>query len=70
MSFLLSYATDQLVSFIVPIKDFAYTLCFYTSDFTVADVKSCLKADSFNGVIIAYVVALVPLVIRMVQCFK
>lgn len=70
MTFLLSYATDQLVSFIVPIKDFAYTLCFYTSDFSVNDVKSCLKADSFNGVIIAYIVALVPLLFRMIQCFK
>lgn len=70
MSFLLSFASDQLVSFVVPIKDFAYTLCFYTSDFTVNDVKSCLKSDSFDGVIIAYVVALVPLLIRMIQCYN
>jgi len=35
MSFLLSYASDQLVSFVIPIKDFAYTLCFYTSNFTI-----------------------------------
>lgn len=70
ITFLLSYATDQLVSFVVPIKDFAYTLCFYTSDFTVDDVKSCLKSDSFDGIIIAYVVALVPLLLRMIQCFN
>jgi hypothetical protein len=70
MTFLLSYASDQLVSFVVPIKDFAYTLCFYTSDFSVNDVKSCLKSDSLDGIIIAYVVALVPLLIRMVQCFN
>lgn len=70
ITFLLSYGTDQLVSFIVPIKDFAYTLCFYTSDFTVNDVKSCLKSDSFDGIIIAYVVALVPLMLRMIQCYK
>lgn len=70
MSFLISYASDQLVSFIVPIKDFAYTLCFYTSSFAVEDVKSCLKSDSFDGIIIAYVVAIVPLLIRMMQCFK
>jgi hypothetical protein len=43
MSFLISYATDQLVSFVVPIKDFAYTVCFYTSTFKVDDVKECLK---------------------------
>lgn len=70
MSFLLSYAADQMVSFVVPIKDFAYTLCFYTSDFSVDEVKSCLKSDTFDGIIIAYVVALVPLLIRMIQCFN
>ena len=70
MSFLLSYASDQAVSFVIPIKDFAYTLCFYTSDFTVKDVKSCLRADSIDGVIIAYVVAIIPLLIRMIQCFN
>lgn len=32
MTFLLTYASDQLVSFVVPIKDVAYTICYYTSD--------------------------------------
>ena len=70
MSFLLSFASDQAVSFVTPIKDFAYTVCFYGSNFTVEDVSSCLRTSSFDGVVIAYVVAIVPLLIRMVQCFN
>ena len=44
MSFLISWVTDQSVSFVVPIKDLSYTLCFYTSDFTngrIDDAKAC-----------------------------
>ena len=34
MSFLMSWVTDQTVSFVIPIKDMGYTICFYTSDFS------------------------------------
>jgi len=37
MGFVLSFATDQAVSFVTSIKDFAYTICFYGSDFTVTE---------------------------------
>ena len=70
MSFVLSFATDQAVSFVTPIKDFAYTICFYGSDFTVDDVKNCLNVSSIDGVIIAYVAAIIPLMLRMIQCFN
>ena len=70
MSFVLSFATDQAVSFITPIKDFAYTACFYSSDFTVSDVSNCLNVSTVDGVIITYAVAIVPLMLRMVQCFN
>ncbi len=70
MSFLLSFATDQAVSFVTSIKDFAYTVCFYGSDFSVEEVKNCLRAGSFDGVIIGYIAAIIPLLIRMIQCFN
>jgi hypothetical protein len=70
MGFVLSFATDQAVSFITPIKDFAYAVCFYGSDFTVEDVSNCLKASSLDGVIIGYVAALIPLMLRLIQCFN
>lgn len=35
INFLLTFATDQAVSFVTAIKDFAYTVCFFKSEFTV-----------------------------------
>lgn len=70
MGFVLSFATDQAVSFITPIKDFAYTVCFYGGSFTVNDVKNCLSSNSLDGVIIGYVIALIPLILRLIQCFR
>ncbi len=43
MSFLIAYATDQACSFVVPIKDMAYSICYYTSDLTPERVKDCLN---------------------------
>jgi hypothetical protein len=31
ITFLITWASDQAVSFVIPFKDFAYTICFYTS---------------------------------------
>lgn len=70
MSFLLSFATDQAVSFVTSIKDFAYTVCFYGSDFSVREVSNCLRAGSLDGIIIGYVAAILPLLFRMIQCFN
>ena len=39
MSFLMSWVTDQTVSFVIPIKDMGYTICFYTSDFSEGSSK-------------------------------
>jgi hypothetical protein len=50
MSFLISYASDQAVSFVIPIKDFAYTICYYTSQLDslgMEDTKQCLSSNSF-----------------------
>lgn len=33
VNFLISWVTDQSVSFVIPIKDLGYTICFFTSDF-------------------------------------
>ncbi len=70
MGFVLSFATDQSVSFITSIKDFAYSICFYGSNFTVAEVSNCLKPSSLNGIIVGYIAALIPLVLRLIQCYR
>lgn len=73
MSFLISWVTDQSVSFVVPIKDLAYTICFYTSDFSDGrqdDAKNCLQKSGMEGFLVAYFIALSPLIFRMAQCYR
>lgn len=70
ITFLITWASDQAVSFVIPFKDFAYTICFYTSQIKIDDVKDCLNSTHIQGVIVTYVVAIIPLFIRMIQCYK
>ena len=74
MSFLISWLTDQTVSFVIPIKDLGYTICFYTSDFSqgsTTDVENnCLDKRSMENFIFTYVIALFPLLFRMAQCYR
>lgn len=58
------------MSFVIPIKDFAYTICFYTSDFSLTSVKNCLNSSHIQGVVVTYIVAILPLILRMIQCYR
>lgn len=70
MTFVLSFCTDQAVSFVTSIKDFTYSACFYGSNFSVSEVKVCMNSVSLYGVLIGYIAAILPLLFRMVQCFN
>ncbi len=74
VNFLISWVTDQSVSFVIPIKDLGYTICFFTSDFNNGNpyyVKSnCMNKTAFEGFVVAYLIALVPLLFRMIQCYR
>ena len=74
MSFLISWLTDQTVSFVIPIKDMGYTLCFYTADFSGGNAyqvnKDCTYNNKIVSFVIVYLIALVPLLFRMAQCFR
>lgn len=74
VSFLISWVTDQAVSFVIPIKDFGYTICFFTSDFNNGNPlhvkKNCMDKTAFEGFVVAYLIALVPLLFRMIQCYR
>jgi len=67
---LITWASDQAVSFVIPIKDFAYTICFYTSDVSLDSVKNCLSSSHIQGAVVTYIVAILPLILRMVQCYR
>jgi hypothetical protein len=70
MTFIIAWSTDQMVSFVGPLKDLSYTLCYYTSDFSLVEVQKCQAYDTVEGVTTGYVVALLPLLYRMIQCAK
>jgi hypothetical protein len=58
----------------LPIKDLGYTFCFFTSDFNNGNPiqvrRNCLDKTAFQGFVIAYLIAIAPLVFRMIQCFR
>ena len=70
VTFLITWASDQAVSFVIPIKDFAYTICFYTSNLSIDSVKNCLSSSHLQGAVVTYIVAILPLLLRMVQCYR
>lgn len=68
MEFRISWATDQLVSFVGPLKDLEYSVCYYYSDFYVdADVKKC---GSDTNWVSGVVIACIPMFFRMIQCAR
>jgi hypothetical protein len=51
VSFLISWITDQAVSFVIPIKDLGYTICFFTSNFNhgspIQVKEQCMNKTAF-----------------------
>lgn len=73
MSFLISWVTDQSVSFVIPIKDLLFTVCFYVSDFSdgkLDEVKECEQKTGMEGFLVIFFLALLPLLFRMAQCYR
>lgn len=59
--------TDQLVSMVTPVKDFAYTICYYKDvDFSKTD-NPCKDSNIASVVLI---VAVGALSFRMIQCMR
>lgn len=59
--------TDQLVSMVTPVKDFAYTICYYKDvDFSKTD-NPCKDSNIASVVLI---VAVGALSFRMIQCIR
>lgn len=49
MEFRIAFTTDQLVSFVGPLRDLEYTVCYYTSDFNNPhDVAKCKQLTFFS----------------------
>lgn len=67
VEFAIIWMTDQLVSLVTPLKDFAYTICYYKDiDFT-SSKNPCSSNERADVVI---VVALIAYSLRILQCFR
>jgi len=60
------WATDQLVSFVLPLKDFEYTICYYISYF-FDDDQSLRECQSNRRFTKSVIMAIIPLVWRILQ---
>lgn len=71
VDFTMGWATDQMVSFVTPIKDLEYTFCYYFSHRIDSDKDIPSPGEcSFNTFVIAFVAAFIPVFYRMVQCTR
>ena len=68
VDFTLSWATDQIVSFVIPIRDLEYTICYYVNhSFLGEDAEVCLNQEKIT---IAFIAAFIPLILRIIQCLR
>lgn len=71
VDFVVNWATDQLVSFVTPLKDLEYTFCFYFEYGVIKNDKLTVsEICSEKTIYIGFVAASLPLFLRMVQCAR
>jgi hypothetical protein len=62
------WMTDQWISMATPLRDLAYTACYYTRlDFDVIAVNPCKNSSTFEVVLLCVLIALTY---RVLQCIK
>lgn len=69
VNFPIIWATDQLASFVLPLKDLEYTICFYGTYFFYDDKSKTDECHSAEGLSKGVLMAAIPLVIRYLQVF-
>jgi len=68
VDFTLSWATDQIVSFVIPIRDLEYTMCYYVNKiFLNNNAEICLNQEKIT---ISFVAAFIPFTLRIIQCLR
>ena len=70
VDFCVNWATDQLVSFVTPLKDLEYTLCFYVVLSNDNDMNEMTQLCSEKTIYIGFAAASMPLFYRMIQCMR
>lgn len=59
--------TDQAVSMATPLKDFSYTVCYYTEIDFATDQNPC---NDVNRVSVVLIVVVAALSYRILQCIR
>lgn len=67
VTFPVVWMTDQAVSMAVPLKDFSYTVCYYTEIDFSTDYNPC---NDTNRVSVVLIVAVAALSYRIIQCLR
>ena len=67
VTFPIVWLTDQVVSLITPLKDFAYTVCYYTEIDFSTNINPCTSNTKVEVVLI---VAIIAFGYRMLQCIR
>ena len=68
VSFKIAWSTDQLASFVGPLKDLEYTICYYSGNFfNQTHVTYCQSKQRFSS---GFIVAFIPLFLRILQCIR
>ncbi|KAL4432633.1 hypothetical protein ABPG74_004926 [Tetrahymena malaccensis] len=70
MEFRIGWATDQLVSFITPLKDLVTAILFYTCDFSSNKVASDRTSSIQQIILTGFVMATIPSIMRSIQCCR
>lgn len=65
------WMTDQVVSLVTPLKDFAYTICYYTQlDLNAETDPTDNYCSSVTRIEIVFVVGAIAYSYRMIQCIR
>jgi hypothetical protein len=68
VEFSIVWMTDQWISMATPLRDLAYTVCYYTRlNFSTPSVNPCKNSSTFEVVLLVVVISLSY---RMLQCIR
>lgn len=68
MGFLIPWATDQMLSLVIPLRDFSYTICYSMSSIETGHINN--NCFSYPYDLIEKIIIFSPLAYRFLQCIK
>ena len=66
--FLVPWATDQMLSLVIPLKDLSYTICYSFNVFNTGKMQNTCYKYPFKY--IEFIIIFLPLFLRFIQCLR